>query len=155
MIYRENCWPSKEPTGSTYKSKKSIFIKAGENLKLQISKKLNDISFGNIACKILDFKNVNYGMEYEVKIIKGKDRGNALLKIFGPNNKKDYTIQIIKVKKNDMKFAEILAKDFVKELLDRFGSGENWEDLVISSSKKITKKKAAIKCDTCKKTFCS
>ena len=51
-----------------------------ENLKLQLSKKLNE--------KILDFKNVNYGMEYEVEIIKGKDRGNALLKIFGPNNKK-------------------------------------------------------------------
>ena len=52
MIYRENCWPSKEPTGFTYKSKKSIFIKAVENLKLQISKKLNQISFGNITCKI-------------------------------------------------------------------------------------------------------
>ena len=25
MIYRENCWPSKEPTGFTYKSKKYIF----------------------------------------------------------------------------------------------------------------------------------
>ena len=31
MIKRKNCWPSKEPTGFTYKSKKSIFIKAVEN----------------------------------------------------------------------------------------------------------------------------
>ena len=63
---------------------------------------------------------MNYGMEYEVEIIKGKDRGNALLKIFGPNNKKDCTIQISKVKKNDVKFAEILRillKNFLIDLV--------------------------------------
>ena len=49
----------------------------------------NEISFGNITCKILDFKIVNYGMEYEVEIIKGKNRGNAtegIRRIDAPRN---------------------------------------------------------------------
>ena len=50
-------------------------------------------------------------MEYEVEISKDKERGVAILKIFGPSAKKGCTLMINKSKKFEVKFVEILTFD--------------------------------------------
>ena len=68
---------------------------------------------------------MNHGYEYEVEISKEKDKGVAVLKLFGPNGKKEHTIMINKSKKHDVKFVEILAMEIMKPLLDKFENGCN------------------------------
>ena len=87
----------------------------------------NENILGSVSFKVLDSRKVPHGMEYEVEISKDKERGVAILKIFGPSAKKGCTLMINKSKKFEVKFVEILTFDVVKQLLDRFGStGDGW-----------------------------
>ena len=119
MKYDENCWPKEDPSGFRFKGKKKMFVKAAERIKLML-KKGNSKVIESITFKVLDSKKINHGYKYEVEIIKEKDKGVAVLKLFGPNGKKEHTIMINKSKKHDIKFVEMLAMEIIKPLLDKF-----------------------------------
>jgi len=54
----------------------------------------------------LDSRIQGAGLEIDVEIMNKNQRGNAILKIYGPkeNDKKDNTVTITKSKKSDAKF---------------------------------------------------
>ena len=142
MVYNENSWPKEDPSGFSFKGKKKLFAKAVENIKL-LMKKGNQKIVESIAFKVLDCRKMNHGNEYDVEVSKDTERGIAVLKIFGPNGKKEHTIMINKSKKHDVKFVELLAIDVIKPLLGRFGSGEGWKCSVKTDPNHI--------CHICKK----
>ena len=88
MGYNENSWPKEHPSGFSFKGKKKLFVKAVENIKV-LMKKGNQKVVETITFKILDCRKMNHGNEYDVEISKDNDRGVAVLKIFGPNGKKN------------------------------------------------------------------
>ena len=92
LQYDENFWPKQadEPTGFTYKGKKKIFVKAVENVKILLKKGVQKQMI-KLQFKVLDTRKGANGVEMDVEISKDKDRGVAVLKVFGPNSKKECT----------------------------------------------------------------
>ena len=154
MVYNENSWPKEDPSGFSFKGKKKLFAKAVENIKL-LMKKGNQKIVESIAFKVLDCRKMNHGNEYDVEVSKEKERGIAVLKIFGPNGKKEHTIMINKSKKHDVKFVELLAIDVIKPLLDRFGSGDGWKSFVKTAPNQSDNLKKVHNCHICKKGLCT
>ena len=101
LKYEENYWhkDDDEPTGYTYKGKKKIFVKAVENIRT-IMKKGVQKRMENLQFRILDCRKAS---ELDVEISKGKERGIAVLKIFGPNSRKECTLMINKSRKHEAK----------------------------------------------------
>ena len=150
--YEENFWPKDEkekPCGFTFKGKKKIFNKAVENVILCFKNKGKIRDMTSLTFKVNDNRKTRNGSEIDVEITKNKERGIAVLKIFGP--KKESTIMINKSKRYDVKYVRILAVEVIKPLLDKFISGEGWKDLF----KKATPKVQKHACKKCEKSFVS
>ena len=75
--------------------KKRAFVKVCETIKILL-RKGNEKVLDNISFKVMDMTKSAYGVDYEIEIVKEKEKGIALLKIFGPNSKKGYTFTINK-----------------------------------------------------------
>ena len=114
LVYDENRWPKENPTGYSFKGKKRIFLKVVENFKVLMAKRDDEKILGNVSFKVNDSRKVPHGTEYDVEMTKNKERGIAILKIFGPTTKKGATLMTNKSKKYDVKFVEILTFDIVK-----------------------------------------
>ena len=154
-IYEDNHWPKENPNGFSFKGKKPAFVKVCETIKILL-RKGNEKVLDNISFKVMDMTKSAYGVDYEIEIVKEKEKGIALLKIFGPNSKKGYTFTINKSKNFEAKFAQILALDIVKKLLDRFGSeGDGWIDVVkaVPKAYKIGETKKPFYCHFCGNGF--
>ena len=78
----------------------------------------------SLSFKVLDSRKIPHGLEYDVEVLKEKERGIAILKIFGPNTKKGCTLMVNKSKKHEVKFVEMLALDVIKKLIDMFSSDD-------------------------------
>ena len=146
-MYEENSWPADCPTGFSFKGKKRGFVKAVDNLKWLLKKgpqKYNQISF-----KILDSRKKTHSIEYDIEIVKDNETGTATVKFYGPNTKKGSTVMINKCKKFDGKFAEFLAVDVIKYLLDKYLSGEG-KNLLVES---VSNMKTSVTCISCGKVF--
>ena len=87
--YDEHFWckDKDKPVGFTFKSKNLAFVKASENIKTNFQKiqKGSLMEMDNLAFRNLDSRNKENGPEMDIEIVKGKDRGNAVLKFYGPN----------------------------------------------------------------------
>ena len=123
--YEEHRWPKEHSTGYSYKGKKKVFLKAVETLRI-LMKKGHEKAIEKVTFKVLDSRKTTNGNEYDIEVCKDKERGVAVLKVFGPTKKKGATLMINKSKKYEVKFVEILAIDVVKQLLDRFDCGNGW-----------------------------
>ena len=154
LQYEENWWNKEddEPSGFTYKGKKKVFVKAVENVKLTMKKGIQK-QISKINFKILDCRTVKNGSEIDIELIKNKERGIAILKIFGPNKQKECTLMISKSKKHDIMYVKILALDVIKPLIDAFISGEGWSNLLSKSLPKNSQKPHH--CQVCAKGFVS
>ena len=80
----------------------------------------------NIKFTALDTKIQGCGLEIDVEVRNNRDRGVAVLKIYGPkeDNKKDNTVTVSKFKQSNSKFVVILAEKVVIPLMDRYLSGD-------------------------------
>ena len=124
--YSENIWTNNDGKidGYTFKGKR-VFGKALVGLKsIMVKGKQNEI--GNVEFTALDTRKQGVGFEIDVEIISNKNRGVAVLKIYGPKDdiKKDNTVTVSKSKGSDSKFVILLAEKVVMPLMDRFLSGE-------------------------------
>ena len=157
LIYDENRWPKENPTGYSFKGKKRLFLKVVENFKVLMARRGGEKILGNVSFTVLDSRKVPHGTEYEVEMTKNKERGVAILKIFGPNPKKGATLMTNKSKRYDIKFVDILTFDIVKQLLDRFGSGsgDGWIGLlkVVPKTVKKDDQKKSHYCHFCNNGF--
>ena len=70
----------------------------------------------NVKFKPLDSKIQGTGLEIDVEVTSNKNRGVAILKIYGPKEdvKKANTVTFTKSKESDSKYIMILAEKVVK-----------------------------------------
>ena len=98
----------------------------------------------HLEFRILDCRK---GSEVDVEISKGTERGIAVLKMFGPNSRKECTLMINKSRKHEAKFVKMLAVEIIKPMIDKFISGEGWMNIFKEITAKTIKKPVA-KTDT-------
>ena len=156
--YDEHFWCKDKdiPVGYTFKSKKQDFIKACESIKSNFKKDQKGAQkyMENLAFRILDSRNKENGPEMDIEISKNKERGNAVLKFYGPNSKSgECTLMITKSKRHDVKFVKFLANDIIKKMLDKFMSGEGWDTILTKTAIQDGKKQFV--CPPCNKGFIS
>ena len=148
--YEESSWPEKseEPTGFTFRGKKRGFEKAVENIKILMKRGTKRI-LNKLTMIVMDSRTIPHGNEMDIEVSNEKEKGVAVLRIFGPNSKKECTIVASNKKKSDLIFVKILAKDIIKPLIDKFISGEGWINLFckVNSNKKVVKENCCIYCD--------
>ena len=137
--YDEHFWCKDKdvPVGYTFKSKKQDFVKACDNIKSTFKKDQKGAQkhMENLAFRILDSRNKENGPEMDIEISKNKERGNAVLKFYGPNSKSgECTLMITKSKRHDVKFVKILANEIIKKMLDKFMSGEGWDTILTKTA---------------------
>ena len=81
---------------------------------------------GNIEIIILDARNKGIEVEVDIQLNeKDKERGNAIVKLYGPNKRKENTVTITKSKQSDIKFVTLLAQKVIKPLIKTFLGKEN------------------------------
>ena len=155
LEYDEFSWPknAEEPTGFRYKGKKQCFVRAVENITIFMKKKGTTHQMELLQFTILDSRKFTHGIETDVDITKDNSRGQAVLKIYGPNSKKECTVLVTKKQKHDAKYAKILATEIVKPLIDSFTSGIGWNKLVRKVAAKPPVK--PFTCKICGKGFLS
>ena len=142
--YDEHKWPSEDPSVITFKGKKKGFVKAVDGIK-RIMKKGTEKVMENIQFKVVDSSKIPHGNEYEIQVVKDKEKGLAKIKIYGPNNKKGSSIVVNKAKNQDLKFVSVIGIEIIKQLLDKFLCGDGWKNIF---------KKNQI-CKVCNKGFCN
>ena len=124
--YNENVWMNAggKIDGYTFKGKKS-FGKALQGLRGVMKKGITNAIL-DVKYTALDSRIQGAGLEIDVEILSKNQRGNAILKIYGPkeNDKKDNTVTITKSKKSDSKFIVLLAEKVVRPLMNGFLTGD-------------------------------
>ena len=140
LQYVENSWKDDEElkSGYSFKGKKPVFLKAVENIKILMKKGANK-EINSLKFRVLDSRKAKKSSEFDVEIVRGTERGLAMLKIYGPNGKNECTLMTTKCKKQDAVFVKLLALDIVKPLLNAFITGEGWKNLLIQTKNKSLK----------------
>ena len=104
---------------------------------------------------VKDVREVSYEVEADIEISKGRTKGLAGIKIWGPSksakgNKNKCTIIVTKYPHYDGKYVTLLSKKGVKPLLDLYLKGEGWKSIV---TKIKNASKDRIQCTKCDKSF--
>ena len=148
--FKEETWGKKvngEDVIDGYKFRgRQPFKKAKEKLeKLLVRGTKFDV--GNINCTVLDVRNK--GIENEVDIEMNQNekdgRGVAVIKMYGPNKKKENVVLVTKYKQSDIKFVALMAKNVIRPLITKFLDVEKEEKVEISESDN--------KCEYCASSF--
>ena len=122
--FREETWGKSvegEYVTDGYKFRgKQPFKKAKEDLEKLLVRGAQ-FKVGNIEVIILDARNKGIEVEVDIQISeKDKERGNAFVKLYGPNKRKENTVTITKSKQSDVKFVTLLAQKVIKPLTKTF-----------------------------------
>ena len=107
-----------------------------------------------ITFTVLDRRPSGTGLDIDIEVIEGKNRGNAMLKLYGQSKKKHGVVLVTKCKGSEAKFTKILALNVIKPLIDKFLESD---DIVQSLNSKsfvsVAGKEVKIeKCPFCEKT---
>ena len=104
--------------GFVFRGKKP-FDKALEGLKEIMKKGVQD-EICNVKFKVLDDRKNGTGIDIDVEVVDGKERGVGILKLYGPNSKKkENVIMVSKSKDSEHKFVIILTEKVIKPLMDK------------------------------------
>ena len=152
-LYKEKKWYKEEEGdkithGYTLRGRHSL-KKAVEGLKETLRKGVTKDVEG-VHFRILDARKNGIALEIEVEMLDNKDKGSAMVKLYGPyipKDKKDNVIMITKCKGSDSKFVTILAERIIKPLISGFIRGVNR----IDNSMEVDKEDV-YRCPFCEKT---
>ena len=98
---------------------KQPFQKAKEELeKLMI--RGNRFEVGKLLLKVLDSRNKGIENEVDVQMNENGNRGVAIVKLYGPNKRKENTVTITKSKQSDIKFVTLMAEKVIRPLIKKF-----------------------------------
>ena len=95
--------------------------------------------------RVLDTRKNGVALDIEVEVKLKTERGNAIIRLYGPYNqqdKKENVIMVTKIKRHHEKFVTILAENVVKPLINEFVK-DSFED--IEQDENI--------CSVCEKVF--
>ena len=125
--FKEKKWGKEEDgehvtDGYSFRGK-TIFQKALEGFK-SMMKKGGIEKINGIQIQVLDTRKAGVCLDVEIEITEGESRGNAMLKLYGPNKRKQNVITVSRCKGSDVKFVTILAEKVVKPLIEIFLLGK-------------------------------
>ena len=148
--YKEETWGKNiegEYITDGYKFRgKQAFKKAREELeKLMVRGAQFDV--GNWKLTILDARNKGIELEVDIRIneIDTDNRGVAVVKLYGPNKRKENTVTVTKSKQSDIKYVTLMAEKVIKPLINKFLGKDN--EIIVKALSETNK------CKFCKKTF--
>ena len=149
-VCKERTWENGEniTDGYVFRGKRP-FDKVLEGLKEHMVKGYRR-HVNKIELKVLDSRKKGVELEIEVEIVDGNKKGIAILKLYGPNKKKENVVSVTRCKGNDVEFVEILAQKILKPLM-----GEYLKEKSIRKSHSVTVKGKRVnlyKCRHCEKT---
>ena len=158
--FKEKKWGKEEEgeyftDGYSFRGK-TVFQKALEGFKNMKKKGFIENIMG-VKIHVLDTRKNGVCLDVEIECTEGDSRGNAMLKLYGPNKRKQNVITVSKCKGSDVKFVKILAEKVVRPLIEMFLHGkmnyiqEN-KPIVMKSVSVRGKKLRLIKCPYCIKT---
>ena len=146
--------------GETFKGNKPLFVQSVIALKRLINEKSEPKIINKHTMVVKDVRVVKYeGIEAEVEVSKGAEKGVATLKIWGPSRaakgKKKCTVMSVKYSSCDEKFATILSRKIIKPLLDSYLKGLGWKSMIkydnVKKEKNMDRQKQV--CPHCEKQF--
>ena len=122
-VYKEKKWGKEEcgeyiTDGFVFRGKQD-FNKALEGLK-EVMKKGAKNEIGGIKFKVLDARKKGAGLEIDVEMVENGNRGVGVLKLYGPNAKKENVVTVTKSKESDNKYVTILAEKVIKPLMKKY-----------------------------------
>ena len=120
--------------------------------------------YGEYKFKILDVREKGTGLEAEIEVETKKlaERGNAIIQLIGPNNRKEYVAMILKLKASEAKFVVFLAEGIVKPMIEDLvmDKGTGHDEKVEASEQDETSEKddnlktiEKFKCEMCDKSL--
>ena len=130
---------------------KWLFNKALEGLKT-VMKKGAENEHDGIKFKALDFRQKGPELEIDVEIVEGSVRDVGVLKLYGPNKKKE---SVTKSKESDNKFVKILAEKLIKPLMKKYLEADSDIEHKIEGNEvpvSIIQAECLYKCTQCEKT---
>ena len=159
-IYIESRWSHDDSgeditDGYGYRGKRT-FDRALEGLKTTLEKGYQD-EVNGVKFKVLDKRKKGVELEIEIGMVEGKNKGNAMVKLYGLNKRKENVVLVTKSKGNDSLFVEILAHKVIKPVMNAFlkGNPEKILNLKNKSKTAVTvggKEITPNKCSHCEKT---
>ena len=132
-LYKAKTWEKEEDgktiiDGFAYRGKRS-FGKALEGLKETMQKGVKS-NINGIDFKVLDARKKGVEIEIEIEMNEKNKKGVALLKLYGPNKRKEYAITVSRCKGSEAIFVVILNKKIVKPLMVDILKGETTPKLL-------------------------
>ena len=158
--FKEKKWGKEEEgeyitDGYSFRGK-TLFQKALEGFKNMMKKGVTE-NINGIQIVVLDDRKNGACIDVDIQCTEGDSRGVAMLKLYGPNKRKQNVITVSKCKGSDVKFVTILAEKIVRPLIEMFLLGkmnyfpEN-KPIVMKSVSVRGKKLRLLKCPYCIKT---
>ena len=158
--FKEKKWGKEEDgeyitDGYSFRGK-NVFQKALEGFRNMMKKGvIEDIN--GIRIQVLDTRKNGVCLDIEIECTEGNDRGNAFLKLYGPNKRKQNVITVSKSKGSEVKFVTILAEKVVRPLIQMFLLGKlnyfkETRPIIMKSVSVRGKKVRLMKCPYCDKT---
>ena len=160
--YTEETWGKKDEgedviDGYSFKGKRA-FLKALEGLRNMIKRGFVE-EINGIKIKVLDRRINGAGLDVVIECVENKNRGNAVLKLYGPSTKKKNVVTVTKSKGSEHKYLIMLAEKVIRPLIDQFLNNEGKEKVSMDrkpNDEKVAsvcgKKVKSIKCPYCEKT---
>ena len=96
--------------------------------------------------RVLDARKNGVALDIEIELMTKLERGNAMVKLYGPygqKEKKENVIMVTKIKRSPVKFVEILAEKIIKPLIAKFVNDENVDE----NTEELNS------CSVCERTF--
>jgi hypothetical protein len=140
--YKEKIW-GKDVDGEyvidgfTFRGKHR-FSKVVEELK-GMMKKGAQIEIKGSAFKVLDDRKNGVGIDVEIEMVENNVRGIAILRLFGPNNKKENVVIVSKCKDSDYVFVTALAEKITKPLMKSILMGNESSEILVKGMQKTEK----------------
>ena len=101
----------------------------------------------NVQCKILDARDRGIEREVDIQMIGNEknSKGVAVVKMYGPNKRKENVVLVTKHKQSDIKFVTLIAEKVIKPLIRKF--------LEVKKEENTKDEGNTNKCDICVQTF--
>ena len=163
-LFKEKIWENGQVEGETivdgyaFRGKRT-YEKVVESFKETMVKNYQH-SINGIEIKVLDSRKKGIEIEKDIEIVDGNEKGVVMLKLYGPNKKKESVVTVSRSKGQDPKFVVILVEKILKQLIESIIKGDSMEKSNSKKRPKINdeetdKKPTAFKCTQCDKTFYS
>ena len=155
--YKESTWGKKVDgeymiDGYRYKGRQAF---KGTREKLEfLLQRGKQSELNGVTYRVLDTRIKGVELEVEIQVSESKkaanSKGVAIVKLYGPNKKKEDTVTVTKSKESDIKFVRILALKIIKPLIDNILSKDSTKDIAGNEQPNL-----GYKCKICDKCFIS